>query len=157
MQSITWSGSALAGGYRVWSRNIKEAGSKFHLIGNVTEETCNEQYLLFPGVWNYAFAVSAFNGNDETVTGPEVVAPSTDVQAGKGTGPKCPVKGPWCPGGASFSIPPGSPTPTVTVPGGSQPTSTDIPFVGDGYCSGPDCEDGKCTGKVLSSAVALSF
>ncbi|KFY31523.1 hypothetical protein V493_01031 [Pseudogymnoascus sp. VKM F-4281 (FW-2241)] len=103
---ITWSGSASAGGYHVWARNIKEAGSKLHLIGNVTEETCNEQYVLFPGVWNYAFAVSAFNGNDETVTGPEMVAPSTDVQAGKGTGPKCPAKEPWCPSGA-FSIPPG--------------------------------------------------
>lgn len=132
-QSITWSRSASAGGYHVWTRNINEAGSKLHLIGNVTEGTCNEQYVLFPGVWNFAFAISAFNGNDETVTGPEMVAPSTDVQAGTGTGPKCPAKEPWCPGGAP-SIPPG-----------------DWPQVTNGQCKGINCVDNQCVGTACIS------
>lgn len=136
------------GGYHLWSRNRNEKGAKLNLVANVTEGTCNEQYLLFPGVWNYSFAVSAFNGDDESEIGPEMAAPSATVDAGQGTGPKCPVKEPWCPGGASVSVPPGQPSPTKTNPGGTQPANTNFPIVTDGHCSGPDCRSGQCTGKL---------
>lgn len=33
---ITWSGSSSAGGYRLWSRNVNQAGSEFALISNIT-------------------------------------------------------------------------------------------------------------------------
>ncbi|EEQ31735.1 fibronectin type III domain-containing protein [Microsporum canis CBS 113480] len=150
---LTWSPSDSAGGYHIWSRNI-HGTDKLKIIANVTESTCNEEYFLFPGVWNYAFALSAFNGNDESEVGPEKVAPSATIAPGKGTGPKCPAKEPWCPEGGSVSVPPGSPTPTKTFPGGGLPTNTNVPIVTGGHCAGPDCKSSQCTDTKISSVQA---
>ncbi|KAM5479137.1 hypothetical protein McanCB56680_005851 [Microsporum canis] len=147
---LTWSPSDSAGGYHIWSRNI-HGTDKLKIIANVTESTCNEEYFLFPGVWNYAFALSAFNGNDESEVGPEKVAPSATIAPGKGTGPKCPAKEPWCPEGGSVSVPPGSPTPTKTFPGGGLPTNTNVPIVTGGHCAGPDCKSSQCTDILCAS------
>ncbi|KAK1250099.1 hypothetical protein MKX08_010102 [Trichoderma sp. CBMAI-0020] len=99
---ITWKGSSLAGGYHVWSKNINQAGSEWKVIATVTESTCNDEYFLFPGVWNYAFALSAFNGNEESEMGPSSVAPSPASSVTEGSpGPTCPPAAAWCPGGAS--------------------------------------------------------
>ncbi|CAM1502206.1 Fc.00g041900.m01.CDS01 [Cosmosporella sp. VM-42] len=50
-------------------------------IANVTQSTCNEEYFLSPGAWNYAFAVFSLNGDDESAPGKEVVAPSASGAA----------------------------------------------------------------------------
>ncbi|EFQ98504.1 hypothetical protein MGYG_01531 [Nannizzia gypsea CBS 118893] len=153
---LTWSPSDSAGGYHVWSRNI-HGKDKLKIIANVTESTCNEEYFLFPGVWNYAFALSAFNGNDESEVGPEKVAPSATIAPGEGMGPKCPAKEPWCPAGGGVSVPSGSPTPTKTLPGGGLPTNTNVPIVVDGHCTGLDCKNGQCEAwdaRVLTVSVA---
>ena len=145
--SITWEGSEKAGGYRVWTRNINQAGTKLDIVANVTEQTCNEQYFLFPGVWNYAFAVSAFNGEDESDQGAEVAAPSPSSTEPNDF--KCPPKESWCPRGVSVSVPPGgtgAPGPTTTSGGGPFPTDTTRPIVTNGNCSGPDCKKGQCSG-----------
>lgn len=141
LHRISWKGSDDAGGYRVWSRDINDKGSKLDVVANVTESTCNEEYLLFPGVWNFAFAVSAFNGDgDESDPGPESIAPSPSGAVASDF--KCPPKESWCPQGAHVSVPPG---PTTTA-SGPAPTDTTIPIVTNGYCGGPDCKDGQCSG-----------
>jgi hypothetical protein len=147
LNSITWTGFGSAGGYHVWSRNVNQAGSKLQSIANVTEGTCHEIGFLFPGVWNFAFAISAYNGNLESDHGAEVVAPSPTPG---GSDLKCAPTQPWCPGGGSISIPPGSPTPTKTrgpTVTTSVPTDTSIPIVINGRCTGPDCENGRCSGE----------
>ncbi|PTB46522.1 hypothetical protein M441DRAFT_126012 [Trichoderma asperellum CBS 433.97] len=89
---ITWTGSSQAGGYQLWSKNINQAGSNWSVIANVTESTCNDEYFLFPGVWNFAFALSAFNGNEESAMGPSKVAPSPASGVTEGSpGPTCPT------------------------------------------------------------------
>lgn len=160
--SITWEDSGAAAGYRVWIRNINEANSEFVLVANVSD-ACNDEYFLFPGVWNYAFALSAFNGNKDSARGPSAVAPSPAASATAGNeGPKCPGPQIWCPNGAPVDVPPGSSDLTTSntatpTSGGGAPTSltTGIPVTGYGSCLGPDCEDGRCTGKHSSSATDI--
>ncbi|KAF5688010.1 carbohydrate esterase family 3 [Fusarium globosum] len=165
---ITWDDvGPEAGGYRVWSRNINEKDSKFQVIANVTMGSlCNEEYFIFPGVWNYAFAVSAFNGDNESGRSSGIIAskPTSDTPQDF----KCPAQPVWCPGGGEVDVPgnpgdPGTPTdpddPDETQP----PTSTGIPNVAcfanlilsspltDELCAsygciGDDCFDGRCLG-----------
>ncbi|KAF1971713.1 carbohydrate esterase family 3 protein [Bimuria novae-zelandiae CBS 107.79] len=156
---LSWSGADSAAGYRVWYRNINTAGSEMQLIGDVTmnSDHCNDQYFLFPGVWNYAFAVSSFNGHLDSGRSPEVVAPS--AAKGDNIEPTCGPEPAWCPGGGSVSVPPvggGTPTggnPTTTSIGvtltttGSQPSVTGYPIVTNGHCAGRDCVGGKCVGR----------
>lgn len=150
LPSLTWTGSDSAAGYRVWSRNINTQGSQLQLIGNVTmtSSSCNDQYFLFPGTWNYAFALSAFNGNLESDKGPEVAAPSPPSSVTIGTpGPTCAPEPAWCSDGGSVSVPPvGGGSPTTTA-GGTAPTVTGYPVVTNGRCTGRDCVGGKCVGK----------
>ncbi|KAF5126392.1 Protein sidekick-1 [Metarhizium anisopliae] len=144
---IAWTGSDSAGGYHVWIRNINKPGSELQSIANVTEVTCHEVAFLFPGVWNFAFAISAYNGNLESDHGTEVIAPSP-VPGGSDL--TCAPKQPWCPSGGSVSIPSGFATPaktrgpTVTT---SVPIDTAMPIVINGHCTGPDCHNGQCSGK----------
>ncbi|KAJ4347168.1 uncharacterized protein N0V89_011106 [Didymosphaeria variabile] len=91
----------------------------------MSSSACNDEYFLFPGVWNYAFAISAFNGDLESDKGAEVVAPSPASTVTVGSpGPTCAPEPAWCPGGGSVSVPPvggGSTTViggTTTVAGG---------------------------------------
>jgi hypothetical protein len=64
---LTWTASANAAGYRVWSRNFNEGGNlEADPYGSGTGTT-KEIFFLFPGVWNFEFAVSAYNGNLESL------------------------------------------------------------------------------------------
>lgn len=145
----------------MWSRNVNQDGSQFSIIGNVSESgTCNDQYFLFPGVWNYAFTVSSFNGNEESDKGEAVVAPSPASTVTEGNpGPTCPPSPSWCPGGGQVSVPPGFSNPTTPIitatssstTGAVVPTSTVYPVVTNGQCTGPDCVNGQCTGLLCAS------
>ncbi|PYH32825.1 uncharacterized protein BO87DRAFT_311650 [Aspergillus neoniger CBS 115656] len=96
---MTWSKSADAAGYRLWSRNVNDPGSVLTAQNATVETTCSDQYFLFPGTWNYEWCVSAFNGDLESPTGTCVVAPSPT--AGGGAGQYCPSPPAWCPNGGS--------------------------------------------------------
>ncbi|KAH7409724.1 carbohydrate esterase family 3 protein [Cadophora sp. MPI-SDFR-AT-0126] len=122
---ITWTGTGSTGGYHLWARNVNEAGSKFTIAANVTD-SCADIYFLFPGIWNFEFAASAFNGNEESPQGPAVLAPSPASGVTFGSpGPTCVPEPAWCPGFGQ----PGSPTggdggsPPVTFPPGTGPTT----------------------------------
>lgn len=79
------------------------------LAGNISGSTCADDYYLFPGVWNYEWCVSAFNGNEESAKGPAVLAPSPAQTVTEGSpGPTCPPAPSWCPAGVVFSVPPGN-------------------------------------------------
>ncbi|KAG9506573.1 hypothetical protein J7337_000106 [Fusarium musae] len=105
---ITWTGSDSAGGYHVWNRNVNQKGSKFEIVSNVTGSTCLDDFLLFPGTWNYEWCISAYNGNDESPQGPAKLAPSPASGVDKdASAPTCPTAAAWCPAGASVSVPPG--------------------------------------------------
>ena len=68
---LDWCGSSDAGSYQLWSRDINDANSVLTMInGSGTADTTANDYWLFPGVWNYEFAVSASNG--DLVSGPSV-------------------------------------------------------------------------------------
>lgn len=110
-----------------------------------------DNYFLFPGTWNYAWAISAFNGNEESELSPLVVAPSPASGVTEGSpGPTCPPPVQWCP--FAFSLPPGVssvPNPTsTTTDGGTIPTS--FPVVTVGNCAGDDCINGRCVGELPS-------
>ncbi|KAF5962657.1 carbohydrate esterase family 3 protein [Fusarium bulbicola] len=135
---ITWTGSDSAGGYHVWNRNVNEKDGKFAIVANVTGSTCLDDFLLFPGTWNYEWCVSAYSGNEESQQGPAKLAPSVASGNKDSPGPTCPAAAAWCPGGGGVSVPPGQsgtlpPTTviqTVTSNGmtltiTSLPTSTD--------------------------------
>jgi hypothetical protein len=149
--SIQWDGVENAGGYRIWSRNVNMAGSELVVAANVTDQTCAEDFFLFPGVWNYAFAMSSFNGDEESAVGAEVVAPSPapSVTEGSRTATCAPLP-PWCPGGGAVSVPPQFSNPTTSFIGGPTTSAaaipTGVPVVDNGQCTGPDCVGGQCTG-----------
>ena len=135
----------------MWARNINQAGSQLQVISNVTGVTWNDEFFLFPGVWNYEFALSAFNGDTESPRGPAIVAPSPVAAAGS-VGPTCAPPPPWCPAGGSVSVPPVGSSPTTPAAGQSTSTGagavgTGFPVVTNGQCTGPDCVDGECTGR----------
>jgi hypothetical protein len=72
---LRWTGSSPAFGYRFWVRNIND-GSAFKADESSSDVPCYGITYLIPGVWNYEFCVSAFNGNDESTKGNCVVATS---------------------------------------------------------------------------------
>ncbi|SCN74636.1 uncharacterized protein FFNC_11530 [Fusarium fujikuroi] len=116
---ITWTGSDSAGGYHVWNRNVNQKDSKFEIVSNVTGSTCLDDFLLFPGTWNYEWCISAYNGNEESPQGPAKLAPSPASGVDKdASAPTCPTAAPWCPAGASVSVPPGQ--------GGTLPPTTGV-------------------------------
>ncbi|KAF4943413.1 hypothetical protein FGADI_13440, partial [Fusarium gaditjirri] len=89
-------------------QNVNKKGSKFELVSNVTGSTCLDDFLLFPGTWNYEWCISAYNGNDESPQGPAKLAPSPVSGVDKdASAPTCPTAAAWCPAGASVSVPPG--------------------------------------------------
>ncbi|KAK5242537.1 hypothetical protein LTR20_009968 [Exophiala xenobiotica] len=155
---MSWTGSSSAGGYHVWSKHVTDPDTSLTLIANVTGSTCNMEYWLWPGTWNYAFAISAFNGNEESPKGAAVAAPSPASTVTEGSvGPTCAPAQPWCPNGAAVSVPyvnPGS-TPTTGAGGSGTssttvaavPTNTNYPIVTNGQCTGPDCINSQCSGE----------
>ncbi|GGS09851.1 hypothetical protein GCM10010269_56170 [Streptomyces humidus] len=61
---LKWDASIGAAGYRVWVRNINDGSvSK---VNSTTTDTGKDIGWLFPGVWNYEFCVTAFNGAAES-------------------------------------------------------------------------------------------
>lgn len=70
---LRWTGSPSAFGYRFWVRNIND-GSASKADESYSDVPCYGVTYLIPGVWNYEFCVSAFNGNDESARGNCVVA-----------------------------------------------------------------------------------
>ena len=61
---LNWHVSMGVSGYNVYVRSVRD-NTALRLDGTTTQ-TSHEVYMLFPGVWNYEFCVSAFNGNAET-------------------------------------------------------------------------------------------
>ncbi|WP_238782914.1 fibronectin type III domain-containing protein [Streptomyces monomycini] len=62
---LSWTGSGQAVGYRVWIRNVND-GSPPKADEYVVNETSRVIAYLVPGVWNYAFCVTAINGEAES-------------------------------------------------------------------------------------------
>lgn len=63
---IDWCGSPKAAGYYFWSRNINTQSAPVKTNGSSTSQTTSNWAYLFPGVWNYEFCVSAYNGELES-------------------------------------------------------------------------------------------
>ncbi|KAF2764092.1 carbohydrate esterase family 3 protein [Teratosphaeria nubilosa] len=91
---ITWNGSAAAAGYKIWARNMDQHDSALEIIATLTDSTCSDQGMPFPGVTNYQFAVSAFNGNSESGRSATVLASPPEAGHEHLT---CPMPMPWCP------------------------------------------------------------
>ncbi len=93
---VTWDQPQDAGGYRLVIQNISDTSNN----GSGTVGTnCADDYFLFPGTWNYQFAVSALNGNLESTLSGFVPAPHPQDGAAPVT---CPPSPPFCPvGGAT--------------------------------------------------------
>ena len=63
---MDWCGSHEAAGYHFWSRNINVEGSVLLVENSSITGTSVRKWFLYPGVWNYEFCVSAFNGELES-------------------------------------------------------------------------------------------
>ena len=63
---LDWCGSADAVGYHFWHRRSDTAGTVLQTDESYTAHTTYGVAYLIPGVWNYEFCVSAFNGNLES-------------------------------------------------------------------------------------------
>jgi hypothetical protein len=146
---MTWAGSVVAAGYKLWSRNVNIANSVYQSAGT-SDGTCVDVYFLFPGTWNYEWCISAYNGNAESPLGACVLAPSPVSGAATTT---CPPPPAWCAdggggfGGGSPTSPPGSGGTSTAAPA---PTGA-WPVVTNGQCRGPDCTNGLCAGPLCVS------
>jgi lysophospholipase L1-like esterase len=117
---IDWCGSANAAGYRVWLRDVNNASSVSQSpdeYGTTSTTTFGVGYL-FPGVWNWEFCITAYNGDLESGKSNCV----TSGQVGQVVGG--PVGGSGCITGSngSGSGGGGGASPTSSTP--SSPTST---------------------------------
>ncbi|KAF3481445.1 uncharacterized protein GIQ15_04204 [Arthroderma uncinatum] len=72
---LSWTGSPIAAGYRLWFRNVNAAGSELQEVNGPETRLCSDQYFLMPGVWNFEWCISAFNGNDESAKCQPVLGP----------------------------------------------------------------------------------
>ncbi|MEU4152055.1 fibronectin type III domain-containing protein [Streptomyces sp. NPDC026659] len=81
---LNWSGSPQAAGYRVWYRNRTENGPWLsdEYISDTPERGVT---FLFPGSWNFEFAVTAVNGQMESARSGAVSVPAPPSTGG-GTG-----------------------------------------------------------------------
>lgn len=63
---VAWDSVSTAAGYRVWVRN-KTDGEEFKTDEyGTTRANSHEIFFLFPGVWNFEFCVTSYNGNLES-------------------------------------------------------------------------------------------
>lgn len=113
--SMAWCGSPEAAGYRRWSRNINTAGSVLSPDNSSSTATNWDVGWLFPGVWNYEFCISAFNGELESPLSTCVTCPQPGLIAGG------PVGGADCYSGG-----------IVVGPGWGDPTPSCISGTGPG-------------------------
>ena len=80
--SLAWCGDPNAFGYSLWSRNINNNSDYLKLTdtAGTTEATTYGVAFLFPGVWNFEFCVSSFNGDSMSGQSNCVVAPSPGAE-----------------------------------------------------------------------------
>ncbi|KAM5484513.1 hypothetical protein McanMca71_001459 [Microsporum canis] len=72
---LSWTGSPIAAGYQLWFRNVNEPDNEFQKTNGTETMPCSDQYFLVPGVWNFEWCVSAFNGSAESDRSECVLAP----------------------------------------------------------------------------------
>ncbi|EFE40581.1 hypothetical protein TRV_04630 [Trichophyton verrucosum HKI 0517] len=72
---LTWTGSPAAAGYQLWFRNVNEPDSELCRVNGTESKPSSDQYFLVPGVWNFEWCVSAFNGSAESDRCESVLAP----------------------------------------------------------------------------------
>jgi len=101
---VTWDKPQNAAGYTIFIQNINDVNSHGNGTGGAN---CADDYFLFPGTWNYEFAISAFNGNAQSAMSGWVPAPYPVDGA---TAVTCPPPPPYCPqaGAASTGVNGGS-------------------------------------------------
>ena len=66
MVQLDWTGHESAAGYRVWIRDKLNNGEWKSEEYGTTIETTYQIFFLFPGVWNFQFQVSSYNGDLES-------------------------------------------------------------------------------------------
>jgi hypothetical protein len=130
---LDWCGSPQAAGYRFWYRNINIAGSVLYADNSSSTATNWGVAYLFPGVWNYEFCISAFNGEFESPLSTCVTCPQPGQIAG---GPVC---GAGCySGGNVVSSGLGDPTPScISGTGPGNYASLCIFSCSLGFCPSP--------------------
>ncbi|CZR68450.1 uncharacterized protein PAC_18349 [Phialocephala subalpina] len=83
---MAWCGSPAAAGYRFWHRNINDATSVLFADNSSTSDTHYGVAYLIPGVWNYEFCISAYNGQLESGLSTCVTSPQPGNVAGGSVG-----------------------------------------------------------------------
>jgi lysophospholipase L1-like esterase len=86
---LRWRGDAAAAGYRVWARGIGQLARSFKQrelsdvrVANAADSLVGKALLtnLYPSVWDFEYAVSAYNGNDESDLSQWIIAPLSVVE-----------------------------------------------------------------------------
>lgn len=105
--NLKWDAVPGAAGYYLWNRNVNNDSSSLEplALGGEAAEPCWDVAFLFPGTWNYEWAVTAFNGDQDSPRS-AVTAPPAQGSGGGGT---CPAPPAWCPPGAYPGPPPTDP------------------------------------------------
>ncbi|PVH78878.1 carbohydrate esterase family 3 protein [Cadophora sp. DSE1049] len=143
---VTWDSVPGAAGYIIWRRSLLEAGSTLARGSpNNGALGCEDVYFQFPGTWNYEYAVSAYNGDNEGNLGTPKDGPNAVAGASI---PMCPADAtPVCFGGGAAPgtdpIDPSDPVPPGTGGGGNGGTPTPAP---DPTCVGASCQT--CSGSL---------
>lgn len=63
---LDWTGHSSAAGYRVWVRNKTSNGKWQSEQYGTAIDTTHSIWFLYPGVWNFEFQVSSYNGDLES-------------------------------------------------------------------------------------------
>ncbi|MYQ49291.1 hypothetical protein GTW40_30455 [Streptomyces sp. SID4985] len=82
---LDWNSSPQAAGYRVWYRNRTENGP-WQSDEYISDTPDRGIAFLFPGSWNFEFAVTAVNGQMESARSGAVSVPAPPSTGGGGTG-----------------------------------------------------------------------
>ncbi|KAK0649622.1 carbohydrate esterase family 3 protein, partial [Cercophora newfieldiana] len=89
---LRWRGDPAAAGYRVWARGIERLARSFkerelsHVPATAaatkSESLVGKVLLtnLYPSVWDFEYAVSAYNGNDESDISQWIIAPPSVIE-----------------------------------------------------------------------------
>ncbi|KAF2671363.1 hypothetical protein BT63DRAFT_370985, partial [Microthyrium microscopicum] len=116
--ALTWCGSPDAAGYTIWQRSVNNASDVLAYTGNYGYSTATsaEVYFLFPGVWNFMFCVTGYNGDQASGHSRCVIAPSPSA---------APVGGPV--GGAGCFSTDGAIATVTSTSYSWNPTNTVVP------------------------------
>ena len=86
---LRWRGEPAAAGYRIWARRTATLAHPFEKrelrdvpVAGMVKPLVGKALLtgLYPSVWDFEFAVSAYNGNDESDVSQWVIAPPSLVE-----------------------------------------------------------------------------